>query len=389
MATVYRARHISRPGDVALKIAHGKPFQFDALFREADCLAQLNHPNVVKILPLGTSEAQKDAYAHKIHLMGEPLAYLALEWIEGQSLKDELSRRAGPLPVEQAAHIAARLAEALAYTHSRHVIHLDIKPANIMLDRISGEPVLMDFGIARRLDKPPLRISEKNLGTAGYMAPEHINSKGGQADRMDARTDVFSLGVVIYELITGTFGGPFKRPHTEQTLEATVSQDVPPPSHYRPELAAWDGVVQRCLAKRPEDRFQSMAEVQGALRRIARRVQAPRGNAPKGHSLVILIAALCVLLALGLTMWGLWCEDSPTGQQPLTIVGTVIAKGETLASQILNAGSHAVTTPTPGMALPGEQKLDPTKELPTATLTRRPTSTLQPAPAPTGTRSSP
>ncbi len=300
MATVYRARHIAGTEDVALKIAHGKPFQFDALYREADCLAQLDHPNIVKIIPLGQSRRQKDPYVHKVHLMGEPLDYLVMGWVEGNTLANLLNQSRPPLG--DAVRIVDRLAQALEHAHERRVIHLDIKPANIMIEARSGEPVLMDFGIARRLDKPFKRINEKNLGTAGYMSPEHI--KGLE---LDERADVFSLGVLLYELVTGVTGGPFKRDKTEDTLAATREADPKPASQLNPALdRRWDAFFAKALAKQPEDRYQNMSEFRKALAQVAQPRRVNVYLLIAAAVLVVTIAVLGILLAMGIIRPDLW-----------------------------------------------------------------------------------
>ena len=301
MATVYRARHVAGTRDVALKIAHGKPFQFDALYREADCLAQLDHPNIVKIIPLGQSRRQKDPYVHKVHLMGEPLSYLVMGWIEGNTLAGLLNHSRPPL--EDAVRIADRLAQALEHAHQKRVLHLDIKPANVMIEALSGEPVLMDFGIARRLDKPSKRISEKNLGTAGYMAPEHI-----KALELDERADVFSLGVLLYELVTGVVGGPFKRDKTEDTLTATCEAAPKPVSQINPSLSRrWDAFFAKALAKRPEDRYQNMREFRQALAKLARPPKVGRYLlAAAVAAMLVAIAVLGVLIAVGVVQLDFW-----------------------------------------------------------------------------------
>ena len=209
---------------------------------EARSVAVLNHPHICTLHDIGT-EGQ--------------MHYLVFEYLVGEPLSDRLSR--GALPLSVAIDSATQIAGALAYDHDLGIIHLDLKPSNIMLMRNTLK--LFDFGIAelRYPDMPASRTTAAS-GTPGYMSPEQLESR-----ETDFRTDVFALGVVMYEMITGRSAFPAR-----SSLEAAVlsMKECPPPiSKFQPEVPQEvESLVTRCLAKNPSERWQSMSELQAQLR---------------------------------------------------------------------------------------------------------------------------
>jgi len=211
--------------------------------QEAQAIGALNHPNICTLHDAGNDGG---------------LPYLVFEYLVGELLADRLSR--GPMTVPEALECATQVAEALAHAHEQGIIHLDLKPRNIMLTR-SGVK-LLDFGIAelRYPDRPgsmgipvekqaPAR-SRDTPGTVGYMAPEQIE---GQAT--DARTDIFGFGLVVYEMLTG-----------HAAFAGSSSATVPAVSQTQPKIpAALDFLISRCLSKNPSERWQSMSEVRSFL----------------------------------------------------------------------------------------------------------------------------
>jgi serine/threonine protein kinase len=280
MGEVYRARDLRLGREVALKMlpeAAANDAENLARFeRESRAVAALNHPNILSI---------HDTGAHR----GIP--YAVTELLEGENLADRL--RVGPLAPKRAAEIACQVADGLAAAHARGVIHRDIKPENIFLTN-EGRAKILDFGIARIGPKPgditrgvalARGVSSANfiMGTAGYMSPEQVRGKP-----IDFRTDVFSLGAVFYEMLTGRRA--FDRPSAVETMTAVLKDD--PTKFPEAEKIPDDirGFVLRCLEKDPADRYQSARDLlldlrayqAEGLRAAAERVQF-RAEPPWKH----------------------------------------------------------------------------------------------------------
>jgi hypothetical protein len=221
--------------------------------REAEVVTLINHPNIVAVLESGGLTD------------GRP--YIVMELVEGETLKTML-RRCGRLPPAQMMQILEPICSALAAAHEAGVIHRDLKAGNISIGNDEGELVvkLLDFGIAKLTQEDPslpgLTVKGSRLGTPYAMAPEQI-----RGDVVDERADIYSLGVLIYQMITGSY--PFSAP-TAPEIERLHLDAVPPrPSRFAPVSAALEAVVIRCLEKKPENRFKSVSEVVQALRRAA------------------------------------------------------------------------------------------------------------------------
>lgn len=227
MGEVWKARDQRLNRAVAvkmLKAPHGGRFA-----QEARAIAALNHPSICQIFDIGPD-------------------YLVLEYIEGRPLK-------GPVPVPEAVRLARQIAEALDAAHRKGVLHRDLKPANIMVTS-EGSVKLLDFGLAKQLDDSDETETAEGtvMGTAAYMAPERILGKS-----VDTRSDIFSFGAVLYELLSG--GRPFRGENAISTMAAILHTE-PAPLDAPAELQQ---VVKRCLAKPPEQRYQTMAELREAL----------------------------------------------------------------------------------------------------------------------------
>jgi predicted esterase len=281
MGEIWRARDERLGRDVAIKLLLPHPSDADqrvrVFQREAKAVATLNHPNVLTIHDVGDHG-------------GAP--YLVTECLEGESLRARLG--GGPLTVDEALGVVVQVARGLGAAHGRSIVHRDLKPENIFLVR-DGRVKILDFGLATlhtagaASSVPPPEISRSLLaGTAGYMAPEQL-----RGEVVDGRADIFALGAVLYELLAGC--GPFKRSSTLETLEAVLT--LPPPA--LPERTsviapALSEIVGRCLAKSPDDRFATVAEVVSALETVIRSRSLP---APPG--LRSLFRRPAVLGALG------------------------------------------------------------------------------------------
>jgi serine/threonine protein kinase len=274
MGAVYLAQDTQLGRQVALKIPFLAGPTADAVRarfrREARAAAALHHPNVCPIHAVGEID-------------GVP--FLTMAFIEGEPLTRRLEP-GRPFSPREAAVLVRKLALALAEAHARGVVHRDLKPGNVMIDA-RGEPILMDFGLARRADASNLTQQGEVMGTPVYMAPEQIN---GDVQALGPGTDVYSLGVVLYELLTGTL--PFRGDLL--SLVSQITLDEPdPPSHRRPGLdPRLDRICLTALAKRPEDRWRSMEEFAAALEPITQppAIAAATLPAPAAAPLTLRIA---------------------------------------------------------------------------------------------------
>jgi serine/threonine-protein kinase len=254
MATVYKAFDTRLETDVALKVIRTDRFTPEMLEgalkrfeREAKSLARLTHPNIVKVTDYGEYE-------------GHP--YLVMVYLPGGTLKERMGQ---PMPWSEAARILVPIARALEFAHQQGVIHRDIKPSNILITK-SGEPMLSDFGVAKIIsDEATTGLTGTGMavGTPEYMAPEQINAK--TADR---RADIYALGIVFYEMVTGR--KPFQADTPLAVLFKHVSDPLPHPAQFVPNLPkSVENVLFKALAKQPEDRYQTMDEFAAALEKIA------------------------------------------------------------------------------------------------------------------------
>jgi len=248
MGEVYRARDTELDRAVALKVlpedVAAEPARLKRFEREAKATAALSHPNVLTVFDVGREDGR---------------AYLVSELLEGSTLGTRLAR--GPLPLSEALSHGAQIARGLAAAHAHGVVHRDLKPDNLFLTT-AGVVKILDFGLARVQPSGERATTASDvtgpgtvMGTLSYMSPEQAKGRPG-----DSRSDIFALGTVLYEMLSG--GHPFKRPSTAETLTA-ILRDEPP------ELAglesgipiAVERLVRRCLEKRPEDRFQTASDL--------------------------------------------------------------------------------------------------------------------------------
>jgi eukaryotic-like serine/threonine-protein kinase len=243
MSDIYRAFDLVNRRDVAIKIPDqsiiGDPAQYERFQRELEVINTLNHPAILK--GLGSGKYNR-------------IPYLVTEFVDGRSLRTIIDEDA-PMPPEQAVPLIRKIAEGMAYCHANNVIHRDLKPENILVTS-EGQPVIMDFGLA--LTKGSHRVTYSNLsvtmGTPDYMAPEQIEGQRG-----DQRTDVYALGTILYEMLSG------KTPFSGDTNMAVMAQHLQkdPPRLDRIntaislELAA---VVSHCLARDPNKRYPGILE---------------------------------------------------------------------------------------------------------------------------------
>lgn len=294
MATVYRARRLSDGSVVAVKVLR-EPYSHDREFverfeREAEAAASLDHPHVVPVLDRG-----QDGGVH----------FLVMEYVEGEDLKS-LLRRCGPLPPDRAAAIAAAVCDALEYAHARGIVHRDVKPQNILLTP-TGQVKVTDFGIARALSSATITETGTVLGSVHYLSPEQA-----RGEPASARSDLYALGVVLYEMLTGQL--PFDGESPIAVVLKHLYEEPAPVRERNPAVPArLEGVVRRAMAKRPEDRYPSAAEMRADLEGRAEYwsegptvvLDRPRKNPRRRARLAagVAVAALAALASLAVAGW--------------------------------------------------------------------------------------
>lgn len=320
MGEVYKARDPKLDRHVAIKVLPPHLATDGSLLarfeQEAKAVAALSHPNILGIFDFGRELGQ---------------AYAVMELLEGDSLRDLL--RDGPLPVKRALDIAAQAAQGLAAAHDKGIIHRDIKPENLFLCR-DGRVKVLDFGLAKHMapfDRPEVAGEDSPtaafgpgedsltqhgtvMGTVGYMAPEQV-----RGEPLDARVDIFALGTVLYEMLSGRRA--FKRDSSIETLNAILKEEPEDLLAVRGELPpALERLVNHCLEKRPENRFQSMKDLAyalgtaGSTSSASRRTPAPADPPPPSwrRTAWAFAAGAAVVLLLTALVWQLgWTPAQP------------------------------------------------------------------------------
>ena len=291
MSTVWRAHDQLLDRKVAIKVLHdryGEDDEYVERFRrEARAVARLSHPNIVTVIDRGEDKGRQ---------------FIVFEFIDGENLKQVIERR-GPLPVDEAVEIALEIARGLAFAHRQGIVHRDVKPQNVLLNG-DGRPKVTDFGIARSLDvEKGVTQTGTVLGTSNYIAPEQASG-----ERVDAQSDVYSLGCVIFELLTGDV------PFAGDNFVAVAMKHLhePPPSliERRPDVPpALADAVSLALAKHPADRIsmdELVAELESAQGpadasdvTVVRRPARPPRRRVSWPLVLALLGSLLVLAAIG------------------------------------------------------------------------------------------
>jgi Tol biopolymer transport system component len=313
MGEVYRARDTRLGRDVAIKVLPAEVAADAARVRrfeqEARAASALNHPNIVAVYDTGWHE-------------GVP--FIVTELLEGETLAERLVR--GTLPLRRALECAIQIAGGLVAAHERGIIHRDLKPANLFLTA-QGQIKILDFGIAKlapsgeTIDAPTM--PGQVIGTVGYMSPEQARN-----EPVDIRSDQFSLGCVLYEILTGRT--PFKRPSAIETMTAVLEDDPPLISDSNPGVPraiAW--IVDRCLAKDPAERYASTRDLArdlelslGRLSQLSQEAPAPAARRPSLPTRRALLFAAVLAGAVGVTWW--WARrEGPAAAPDATTVPRV------------------------------------------------------------------
>jgi eukaryotic-like serine/threonine-protein kinase len=260
MSSVFRAHDRLLDRKVALKILHqqysGDDEYVERFRREARSVAALSHPNIVTVIDRGEHEGRQ---------------FIVFEYVAGENLKRLIERR-GPAPVATALELAMEIARGLSFAHQQGLVHRDVKPQNVLLNG-DGAAKVTDFGIARSLDvQHGMTQTGTVLGTSDYIAPEQA-----QGQRVDEHTDVYSLGVVLYELLTAQV--PFPGENFVAVAMRHINEPPPPIRDKRPDVPPRvEAAVQRAMAKRPEDRFATMVDFCGELEACLSELQAGAGT---------------------------------------------------------------------------------------------------------------
>ncbi|HVT31608.1 MAG TPA: serine/threonine-protein kinase, partial [Rhodanobacteraceae bacterium] len=254
MGVVYRARQIDLDREVAVKLLAAGPWAsrefIERFHREAQNAARMQHPNIVTVYDVGSAEE---------------LHFFSMQLIRGQSLAAAI-RDDGPFEPMRAATLMRTVAEALAYAHSLGVLHLDLKPANILLDE-KGVPHVADFGLARRIDSALASDAEEISGTPSYMAPEQAEAR---AQKITAATDIWGLGAILHEFVTAE--PPFRGATANEVLRLVREGNVPPPRRLAPGLPRdLEAIILKCLARTPADRYASARDLADDLARFIER----------------------------------------------------------------------------------------------------------------------
>jgi eukaryotic-like serine/threonine-protein kinase len=348
MGVVYRAQDPTIRRVVALKVLvadpassaeGGPPTRSSAGFfeREAHAAGALLHPNIVTLYDAG-----RDANWY----------YLAMEFVEGDTFAAEIAR-GGKVNPKRAAEVVAVVAEALDFAHERGVVHRDIKPANLMI--LPDQTVkVADFGIARLTSATSTMTGDMMVGTPHYMSPEQV--RGG---KIDGRSDLFSLGVVLYEALTGR--KPFQAETLPAVLNSIINVTPPPPREIDPAIpAALSNIVMRAMARKPEERYARGKEMASELRRFLSAdavAAAPGAPAARPKTTWIAVAAVGTLVAM-LTLGSALFLGSKKEAQVATQVGYLELVSDPAGAEVFLDGNVVGRTPYTAEVSAGKHEVE-------------------------------
>ena len=243
MATIFRATDQRSRQQVAIKVPHPEvesdPALFDRFRREEEIGRRLDHPGVMKVFPKEDSDQ----------------VYMVMEWVDGKLLR-QLLQQERKLPLEQTVSILLQMCDVLEYVHKHDVVHRDLKPENVMIDD-RGRIKLIDFGIAASAGARRLTFANfsKTMGTPDYISPEQVKGKRG-----DVRSDIYALGVMLYEMSTGAL--PFSGPNPFAVMNSRLLNSPVPPRELNPEISPQlQEIIYRALEREPKNRYASVREL--------------------------------------------------------------------------------------------------------------------------------
>lgn len=268
MSTVYRATDQTLERQVAVKLMNrevaGDSDLLERFRREARAVAQLSHPHIVGVIDAGEDDHRP---------------YIVFEYVHGETLKERI-RRLGPLPVSEAVAYSIEIARALGAAHARHIVHRDVKPQNVLIDE-DGRAKVTDFGIARTMEEDGLTADGRVIGTTDYVSPEQALGR-----RVTGQSDLYSLGVVLYEMLTGEV--PFTGDSQVAVAMKHVREELPDVQRGRPEIsAALASIVDTATAKREEDRYADDAELIADLEDVLA-IETSRSGVAPGEATTVL-----------------------------------------------------------------------------------------------------
>ena len=314
MSTVYLARDTTLDRPVAVKVMHREMSeqadQLERFRQEARAVAKLSHPNVVSVIDAGEDG-------------GHP--YIVFEYVEGETLKQRINR-VGALDPQEALAYAIEIARGLTVAHARNMVHRDIKPQNVLIDS-EGRAKLTDFGISRQLEQDGMTATGRVLGTTDYVAPEQA-----MGHSVDPRSDVYSLGVVLYEMLIGQV--PFHADSQVGVAMKHVNEELPDVQALRPELSAASAlVVERATAKEPAKRYADIGEMIDDLS-TALEVEAARAGSTTGEATSVLDAVPAAKRKLSTRARWSWAA---------IVVVVLIAAGALVATQLIGSGNSPIS----------------------------------------------
>jgi len=345
MASVYKAHHAALDRTVALKVMRASltedPEFVERFRREARAIARLEHPNIVQVFDFDEIDGR---------------SVLAMQYLEGGTLKDLIVGRDAPMSMQESAQVVRGIADALDHAHGSDIIHRDVKPSNVMLTK-GGRVVVTDFGIAKIVGSSSTQYTATGVGvgTPDYMSPEQ-----GQGVPLDRRSDIYALGAVAYELLTGKV--PFSAETPMAVMIKHIRDPLPPPSAFNPAITpAVESVIARAMAKLPADRYATAGEFATALEQAVRDptraapiVGAPATTTPPPPIAVprnVLIGGI-VAVALLLLGGGALVASRIGSEPPTPAAATQRALGPGTASSAGAVGAPPLSAPPLGAPPP-------------------------------------
>src|SRR5580704_1748554 len=350
MGDIYKAQDTRLNRFVAIKVlstaSSGDPERRRRFVQEAQAASALNHPNIITIHDI-ISEGGSE--------------YMVMEFVSGKTLSDLIPK--GGLRFPQALKIAVQMTDALTVAHHAGIVHRDLKPANVMVTD-SGLVKILDFGLAKLTDagsmtqmgtdqtqtlgQAPLTVEGSIIGTVSYMSPEQAMGK-----KIDTRSDIFSFGLVLYEMVTGmrAFGGE----NAVSTLSAILRDEAKPINEIAPDVPPQiEQVVKRCLRKSPDDRWQSMQDVKAALQALKHESDSgqlykpripPGPKKSRSAKSLIAIAAVVIVLAGAGTGGGIWWKRHKAAQAAAAAAAQAASRAAQEQEQAQAAAAAAAAAP--------------------------------------------